>query len=50
MVYCVSTKEALMTENGWNNPNIQDGGNAILYMACLLSQKGGSPTGRIGVR
>jgi hypothetical protein len=46
----VTTKEALMTENGRNNPNIQDGGNAILYMACLLSQKGGSPTSRIGVR
>jgi hypothetical protein len=29
----VTTKEALMTENGRNNPNIQDGGNAIRYMA-----------------
>jgi hypothetical protein len=38
-----------MTENGRNNPNIQDGGNAIRYMAWVLSQKGGSPTGRIGV-
>jgi hypothetical protein len=28
--------------NGRNNPNIQDGGNAIRYMACLLSQKGGT--------
>jgi hypothetical protein len=45
----LTTKEALMTENGQNNPNIQDGGNAIRYMACL-SQKGGSPTSRIGVR
>jgi hypothetical protein len=46
----VTTKEALMTENGRNNPDIQDGGNAIRYMACLLSQKGGSATSRIGVR
>jgi hypothetical protein len=37
----VTTKEAMMTENGRNNPNMQDGGNAIRYMACLLSQKGG---------
>jgi hypothetical protein len=46
----VTTKEALMAENGRHNPNIQDGGNVIRYMACLLSQKGGSPTSRIGVR